>query len=120
MLCEKPARDRVLRRLEGELHVLLPWVRTLRHSIAHLGSASFTGLDLVNQHLREYVTLCYDQLAASALKGEIASVADVHSETSKHFDAIVDKVLMEPCLSVLHVRQGLNHTTALPAKFWAL
>jgi len=119
-LCEKETRDRILRRLEGELHVLLPWVRTVRHGVAHLGSASFTGMDLVNQHLREYLTLCYDQLAASALRSEIRSVAEAHSETTMNFDAIVDKVLREPCLSVLHVRQGLNHVTALPAKFWAL
>lgn len=119
-LCDKNQRDWIVRRLELELHVLLPWAKTIRNGVAHLGSTSFTGLDLINHHLREYVTLCYDQLAASAIQNSLLSVADIHAETIRDFDAIVEKVLMEPCVSVLHVRQGLRHTTALPSKFWAM
>jgi hypothetical protein len=105
-LCVRPFRERVVSRIEAELRAVLPWARTVRHGVAHLGSASITGLDLINHHLRDHVT-------------QIGSVGDAHHEFRRDFDSLVDQVLVEPCLSLLHVGQGLDHTAALPAKYWA-
>ncbi len=117
-LCSKASRDRIVSGIESELRALLPWAKTVRHGVAHLGVTSITGLDLINHHLRDCVTQTYDCVAARALQGPISTVGEAHREFSRDFDVLVGHVLAEPCLSLLHVREGVAHTEALPLKYW--
>lgn len=119
-VCDPAMRRAVLRGEEEELRILLPWMRGVRHSVAHLGHASGTSLDLVNQYLREYVTIAFDQVTASALRSRIDSVEAIHHTTVRDFDNLMEQTRNEACVSVLHVRQGLSHTEAHRMKYWAI
>jgi hypothetical protein len=112
-------RAHVLELFENELRVILPWVKSMRDSVAHLASTPLTMLDLTNQRLREDVTIAFDQVASSALVQKAKTLRALHAATVKGFDKIIEAVLAEPCLSPLHVRQGLTHESALPLKSWA-
>ncbi len=102
------------------MRLLLPWMRGVRHSVAHLGHASGTSLDLVNQYLREYVTIAFDQVTASSLKSRVDSVEAIHRGTVKDFNTLLEQTCNEACVSILHVRQGLFHAEAHRMKYWAI
>jgi len=119
-VCDPAMRRAVLRSEEEELRILLPWMRGVRHSVAHLGHASGTSLDLVNQHLREYVTIAFDQVTASAIKSRSDSVEAIHRTTVRDFNTLMEQTRKEACVSVLHVRQGLFHTEPHRMKYWAI
>jgi len=110
-LCSKSQRSMIVSTVEENLQTLLPWVQSIRHSVAHFGSSSTTSLELANQHLSEDISLVYDQVATSALRErpEPISINDIHIDTMKEFDTTMESVLEEPCVSILHVRQGLSH-----------
>lgn len=119
-VCDPAMRRAVLRGEEEELRILLPWMRGVRHSVAHLGHASGTSLDLVNQHLREYVTIAFDQVTASAVTYRVDSVEAIHRATVRDFNNLMEQTCAEACASVLHVRQGLFHEDAHRMKYWAI
>jgi hypothetical protein len=109
-------RCRTVQSSEKDLRTILPWVHSVRHSVAHLGVASTTSWESLNQHLGEDVSLVYDQVMASALRNTSISISEIHSATLKEFDPLMESVLTEPCISVLHVRQGMTHVFPAPAK----
>jgi hypothetical protein len=111
-------RLRLVEHSEREAQALLPWAKTLRHSVAHFGFASATSLDLANQWLLEDVANVFDQVAATALAGHHTAVATIHAEIDQAFENLLEATLQEPCLSVLHARQGVVHAEPAKRKSW--
>lgn len=115
-LCYPQERNLMVEQTEATLRTLLPWVRSIRNGVAHLSAASTTSLDLANQHLIEDVTLVYDAVTASALGQRATSIEEIHTATVNDFDALMESLLTEPCLSPLHIREGRRHTKPLPRR----
>jgi hypothetical protein len=108
------ARATFLEDDSAELAILLPWYKSVRHGVAHLGTAATSSLELANRHLLEDVTIVFDHMAAAIIGEKCTSVHDIHQTTMTDFDSIMAQTFAEQCVLVTHARSAKCPRVVVP------
>lgn len=99
-------RDILIVTMTNDLQVLLPWFQSIRHAVAHLGSAALPAVELANRRLAEFVATTLDEMTAAAFAEGCRTVSEIHSNTHRDFAANTDALFSESCFCRTHVRLG--------------